>query len=84
MELIFAILSGVASMFAAFFAWNSEVMFFSVMWLIACFILGCISVAKFHQASEEYGRSIFFVIAQIIVIGFFIVTTLDIFNIAGY
>ena len=84
MELIFAILSGVASMLTTFFAWNTEVMFFRVMWLIAGFILVCISVAKCHETAQEYGGSILYVIAQIFVIVFFIVAILDIFNIAGY
>lgn len=84
MELFFAILSGVASLSTACFASISERMFFSVMWLIVCFVTGCISIAKFHECSEEYGGSIFFVISQIIVVGFFVVAILDIFNIAGY
>ncbi|MBR2023739.1 MAG: hypothetical protein IJ996_04420 [Clostridia bacterium] len=83
MELIFAILSGVASLFTAFFAWNSEVMFFSVLWLIACFILGCISIAKFHETAQEYGGSILYVIAQIFIIGIFITAVCMVFHLAG-
>ena len=84
MDLIFAILSGLASLFTATLAGISEIMFFSVMWLIISFILGCISIAKFHETAQEYGGSIFYVIAPIFIILFFIVATLNIFNIAGF
>ena len=84
MTLLFAIIFGAGSVFTAVLAGISEIMFFSVMWLIVSFILGCISIAKFHETSQEYGGSIFYVIAQIFIILFFIVVTLDIFNLAGY
>ena len=83
MEVIFAIISGVGSFLTAAFATGAEIMFFSVLWLIASFILGCISIAKFHEANEEYGGSIFYVIAQIIVIACFITAVCIVFHLAG-
>lgn len=84
MEVVFAIISGAASIFTAVLAASSEIMFLSVIWLIVSFIVGCISIAKFHESKEEYGGSIAFVLAQIIVIGFFIASVFMIFNIAGF
>ena len=81
MDIIIAIASGAASLFTACLAFDTEIMFFGVMWLIACFILGCISIAKFHEFSEDYGGSIVFVIAQIVIILLFVSAVFKVFNI---
>ena len=72
MDLIFAILSGIASLFISSFAVEAEHVFFKIIYLIISFVAGCISMAKFHSFSEDYGHSIIYVIAQIIIILMFV------------
>lgn len=84
MDLIFAILSGLASFATSYFAVEAEHMFFKIIFLIVSFIAGCISMAKFHSFSEDYGHSIVYVIAQIILILCFVFALAKTCNCAGF
>ena len=84
MDLIYAILSGIVSIFVSSFAVEAEHIFFKIIYLIIGFIAGCISIAKFHSFSEDYGSSIIYVIAQIIIIVIFIAALGMSFSCSGF